>query len=132
MVDSEPRHPGRNSWLPRLEYLPFFSSRPVQFQASRRRLTQSTPYTIELGPRWSLIGYSGPDTVDIVEALQCTAAEGRVTAIYHWNNRAQRWEAWLPNGQGIPGANDFSTFTRLAPYFIAINGSTPVSWPISN
>lgn len=87
-------------------------------------------YTIELGPRWSLVGYSGPDNIDIADALEGTPAEGRVTAIYQWVNAEQRWNAWFPAGQGIPGANDFTTFDRNSPYFIAINGDTNVSWPI--
>lgn len=132
MADSQPVPAPRNHWrLPTIGLLAAgaliaASSLPGHGTAS----AQDTPYTLELGPRWSLVGYGGPDNVDIAAALEGTAAEGRVTAIYFWINAEQRWDAWFDNGQGIPGANDFSTLDRNAAYFIAINGETPVSWPI--
>ena len=55
---------------------------------------------------------------------------GRVTAIFSWDSVNQRWLAWFPNASTIPGANDFTTFSKGRAYFVAINGSGSTTWVV--
>jgi len=51
-----------------------------------------------------------------------------VTAIFRWDPVNQVWLAFFISGIGVPGANDFTTFTKNAAYFVAVTSAT--SWTI--
>jgi hypothetical protein len=55
---------------------------------------------------------------------------GIVTAIFHYNNPLQKFEAFFPGSAGIPGANDISTFVKGQGYWIAISSSGSTSWTV--
>jgi hypothetical protein len=87
--------------------------------------------------RWTLIIWSGKAGVDIQTALKglespdnplTNDVSGIVTAVFHYNNPLQKFEGFFPGSAGIPGANDFTTFTKGEPYWIAINQSGNITW----
>jgi hypothetical protein len=87
--------------------------------------------------RWTLIIWTGKAGVDIQTALKglespdnptTNDVSGIVTAIFHYNNPLQKFDGFFPGSAGIPGANDFTTFTKGEPYWIAINQSGTVTW----
>jgi len=87
--------------------------------------------------RWSLIVWQGPDGADIATALQGQETPSNpatnnvfssVTAIFRYNGSAQKFEAYFPNGANVPGANDFTTFTKGQAYFIASSGPGTITW----
>jgi hypothetical protein len=97
----------------------------------------TTTYTLFF--RWTLIVWSGKDNANIANAIagqetpdnpQTNSISGIVTAVFHYNNPQQKFEAWFPGGAGIPGANDISTFELGEPYWIAISQSGQVTWTV--
>jgi hypothetical protein len=99
--------------------------------------TTTTTYTLYF--RWTLIVWQGRDNADVEDALngQETPANpntndisGVVTAIFRYNNPQQRFEGYFPGSEGIPGANDFTTFRKGEAYWIAISQSGTVSWTV--
>jgi hypothetical protein len=89
--------------------------------------------------RWTLIVWTGKDGANIATTLagqetpdnpQTNNISGVVTAVFHYNNPQQRFEAWFPGGAGVPGANDISTFEVSEPYWIAISQSGQVNWTV--
>ena len=89
--------------------------------------------------RWTLIVWTGRDNADIAAALAgqespdnpaTNNVSGIVTAVYHYNNAQQRFEAWFPGSANIPGANDFTTFQEGEAYWIAINQSGQTTWTV--
>jgi hypothetical protein len=99
--------------------------------------TTTTTYTLYF--RWTLIVWQGRDNADVEDALngQETPANpntndisGVVTAIFRYNNPQQRFEGYFPGSEGIPGANDFSTFTKGEAYWIAISQSGSLTWTV--
>jgi len=97
----------------------------------------TTTYTLFF--RWTLIVWSGKDGANIQSTLagqetpdnpQTNNVSGIVTAVFHYNNPQQRFEAWFPGGVGVPGANDISTFEVGEPYWIAISQSGQATWTV--
>jgi hypothetical protein len=97
----------------------------------------TTTYTLFF--RWTLIVWSGKDGANIASTVagqetpdnpQTNSIAGVVTAVFHYNNPQQRFEAWFPGGAGIPGANDITTFETGEPYWIAISQSGSVTWTV--
>lgn len=87
--------------------------------------------------RWTLIIWNGKAGVDIQTALKglespdnplTNDVSGIVTAVFHYNNPLQKFEGFFPGSAGIPGANDFTTFTKGEAYWIAINQSGNITW----
>jgi len=54
-----------------------------------------------------------------------------VTAVFRWNGGSQKWEAYFPGSEGVPGANDFSTFSKGQAYWIATNASGSIVWTVA-
>lgn len=97
--------------------------------------TGQTTVTYTLRFRWTLIAWLGEDGITVTQALAGTGGSttnitGQVSAIYRWNATTQRWEANFPTGGNIPGANDFTTLSYGAGYFIAITTSGTVTWVV--
>jgi hypothetical protein len=97
----------------------------------------TTTYTLFF--RFTLIVWSGKDNANIATTLagqetpdnpQTNNISGVVTAVFHYVNAQQRFEAWFPGGAGIPGANDITTFDAGEPYWIAISQSGQVTWTV--
>jgi hypothetical protein len=97
----------------------------------------TTSYTLFF--RWTLIVWSGKDNANIASTLagqetpdnpQTNNVSGIVTAVFHYDNPTQTFEAWFPTGVGVPGANDISTFEVGEPYWIAISQSGQVTWTV--
>lgn len=91
--------------------------------------------TIELTPRWSYVGWLGPDDTDIAWALAANQGpagdlRGTVTAIWSWNSQEAKWESFFPGATDVPGVNDFSTFRFRTAYAIAYRGPAPTSWVV--
>jgi hypothetical protein len=87
--------------------------------------------------RWSVVVWNGVDSADILTALKgqetpdnpaTNNVSAIVTAIYRYNNPQQRFEGFFPGGAGIPGANDFSTFSKGQSYWVASNGPGTITW----
>jgi hypothetical protein len=93
--------------------------------------------TVSLTPRWSLVTWSGADQVAVKDALAGTGAaqggsdvSGAISAIYAWDATAARWLAYFPGADAVPGANTLQSLANGQAYWIAVNGSSPVSWSI--
>lgn len=95
----------------------------------------TTVYTLYF--RWSVVVWNGVDGADILTALKgqespdnpaTNNVSGVVTAVYRYNNPQQHFEGFFPNGAGIPGANDFATFSKGLSYWVASNGPGTVTW----
>ena len=93
--------------------------------------------TYALTFRWSLIVWKGVEGANIGAALRGqetpdnTATNNvfnSVTAIFRWAGTTQTWLGYFPAGEGVPGANDFTTFSRETAYWIAATSS--ISWTI--
>ena len=75
--------------------------------------------------RWTLITWFGRDGISVGDALRGsppTASSditSRVSAIYRWDAENSVYKGYFTFAEGIPGANDFSTLTRGAVYWIA-------------
>jgi hypothetical protein len=54
-----------------------------------------------------------------------------VSAIYAWDATAARWMAYFPGADAVPGANTLQSLSTGQAYWIAVNGSTPVSWSMA-
>lgn len=89
--------------------------------------------------RWTLIVWSGKDGADVNAALKgqetpdnpaTNDISGVVTAIFHYNNPQQKFEGYFPGSAGIPGANDFTTFQKGQPYWIAISQTGSLTWTV--
>ena len=89
--------------------------------------------------RWTLIVWNGRDGADIQNTLRgqespdnplTNDVSGIVTAVFHYNNAQQRFEAFFPGSAGVPGANDITTFEQGEAYWIAISQSGQVTWTV--
>jgi hypothetical protein len=85
--------------------------------------------TYTLTFRWSLIVWLGQDGVSASTALGAIA--NQVTSIWRWNATAQQFEGFFPGSENVPGANDFTTLTRLTAYWISIVGPGSVTWTVT-
>lgn len=99
----------------------------------------ATTITYTLYFRWSLIVWNGANGADITARLEgqetpdnpaTNNISGQVTAIFRYNNAQQKFEGFFPGSAGIPGANDFTTFTAGQSYWIAIAGPNNVTWTV--
>src|SRR4029079_11523832 len=97
--------------------------------------TATTTYTLYF--RWTLLVWSGPNGADIATMLKglespdnpaTNDVSGIVTAIFRYNNTLQKFEGFFPGSAGVPGANDFTTFTKGQAYWIAINTAGSTTW----
>lgn len=95
--------------------------------------------TFTLNFRWSLIVWQGQDGISIAVALKgqetpdnsaTNDVSSQVTAIFRWNASAQKWEGYFPGSESVPGANDFTTFSKGTAYWIATVGPGSVSWTV--
>ena len=99
----------------------------------------SSTTTFTLYFRWTLIVWTGVNGASISAALSgqetppnpaTNDVSGIVTAIFKYNNAQQRFEGYFPGSANVPGANDFSTFTKGEAYWFAINSSSGSSWTV--
>lgn len=95
--------------------------------------TSTTTYT--LYRTFTLIVWVGADNKPISQAIGGTQAgttniSGLVGAIWRFNPQTQSWLGYFPGSEGVPGANDFTTFRAGTAYFIALRPTAPatVSW----
>ena len=95
--------------------------------------------TFTLYFRWTLIVWNGKAGASIEASLKnlespdnplTNDVSGIVTAVFHYNNPQQKFEAFFPGSAGIPGANDITTFTKGEPYWIAINQAGSTNWTV--
>lgn len=99
----------------------------------------STTTTFTLYFRWTLIVWTGANGANIASTLAgqetppnpaTNDVSGIVTAIFKYNNAQQRFEGYFPGSAGVPGANDFTTFTKGEAYWFAINSSSGATWTV--
>ncbi|MCZ2108968.1 MAG: IPT/TIG domain-containing protein [Dehalococcoidia bacterium] len=97
----------------------------------------TTSYTLNF--RWSLIVWNGKDGISVSAALAGQESpdnpatndiSSQVTAMFRWNGSAQRWEAYFPGQESVPGAVDFTTLTQDSAYWIAITGPNAITWTV--
>lgn len=99
--------------------------------------TNTTPATIQytLYRTFTLIVWTGADNKPVVQAMNGSQAgttdiRGLVGAVWLFDAQTQRWLGYFPGSEGVPGANDFTTFRAGAAYFIALRPTAPsvVTW----
>jgi len=112
---------------------------PTGTSASVTFTYASSTSTYTLTFRWSLIVWTGKDGISVSAALKgqetpdntaTNDISAQVTAMFRWNGSAQKWEAYFPGQESIPGAVDFTTLTKSSAYWIAIKGPSSVTWTI--
>ncbi|MCC6387781.1 MAG: IPT/TIG domain-containing protein [Dehalococcoidia bacterium] len=90
--------------------------------------------------RWSLVAWNGTDGMGVANALKgietpdnaaTNNVYSSVTAVFRWNGGSQKWEAFFPGSEGVPGANDFSTFSKGQAYWIATNATGSIVWTVA-
>ena len=92
--------------------------------------------TYSLTFRWTLLTWFGRDGIAVGDALRGsppTAASDvttRVSAIFRWDAENLVYKGYFTLAEGIPGANDFSTLTRGAVYWIATVSPGEVAWTV--
>ncbi len=90
--------------------------------------------TYSLSYRWSLLTWTGKDTVPVLQALRGTGVPGatdissRVGAVYQWDGATVTWKAYFTGADGIPGAVDFNVLVKGAVYWIALVSPGGASW----
>ena len=111
---------------------------PVGTQAKFTYQGATTSYTLTF--RWSLVAWSGIDGISAANALKGTETPDNpatnnifssVTAMFRWNGGQQKWEAYFPGSEGVPGANDFSTLSKGQAYWIATSTSGSIVWTVA-
>lgn len=99
----------------------------------------STTTTFTLYFRWTLLVWTGANGASVAAALAgqetppnpaTNDVSGIVTAIFKYNNAQQRFEGYFPGSANIPGANDFTTFTKGEAYWFAINSTSGATWTV--
>ena len=97
--------------------------------------SQAANITYTLYFRFTLIVWTGADNKSIQAALAGGTAgtnnvSGLIGAIWLFNPQTQEWGGYFPGSEGIPGANDFTTFRTGTAYFIALKSASgaPVTW----
>ena len=94
----------------------------------------TTSYT--LSARWTLLTWTGFSDSSVSDAIRGTGVPGgsdlssRISAIYLWDAETSTYKAYFTGAEAIPGANDFSTFTAGAVYWVAILGTGQVQWVV--
>ncbi|MBI2764948.1 MAG: IPT/TIG domain-containing protein [Chloroflexi bacterium] len=88
-------------------------------------------YTLSF--RWSIIVWRGADGISAKVAITglespddpaTNNVSAIITAIDRWNGTAQKWEAYFPGSDNVPGANDFTVLNNGTAYFIAVTTAT--------
>ena len=111
---------------------------PVGAQTKFTYQGATTRYTLTF--RWSLVAWSGIDGISAANALKGTETPDNpatnnifssVTAMFRWNGGQQKWEAYFPGSEGVPGANDFSTLSKGQAYWIATSTSGSIVWTVA-
>ncbi|WP_322797105.1 Calx-beta domain-containing protein [Tepidiforma sp.] len=95
--------------------------------------TSTIQYT--LYRTFTLIVWTGADNKSIAQAIGgtqqgTTNVSGLIGAIWLFNPQTQAWLGYFPGSEGVPGANDFTTFRSGTAYFIALRPTAPavVNW----
>ncbi|GIW13476.1 MAG: hypothetical protein KatS3mg062_0915 [Tepidiforma sp.] len=98
-------------------------------------VTSSGTITYTLHRTFTLIVWTGADNKPISQAIGgtqqgTTNVSGLVGAIWLFDPLAQQWRGYFPGSEGVPGANDFTTFRSGTAYFIALRATAPrqVTW----
>jgi hypothetical protein len=95
----------------------------------------TTTYT--LTSRWTLLTWTGLNGAPVSDSIRGTGVplgtdlSGRISALYLWNAETSLYQAYFTGAEGIPGANDFATFTQGAVYWVAILGTGQVPWLVN-
>lgn len=96
----------------------------------------TTTYT--LAARWTLLTWTGLDGASVSDAVRGTGVvggadlSGRISALYLWKSETSSYEAYFTGAEAVPGANDFSTLTQGAVYWVAILGTGQVPWVVNS
>jgi hypothetical protein len=98
-------------------------------------VTATGTITYTLYRTFTLIVWTGADNKPISQAIGGTAPgttniASQVGAIWLFNPQTQTWGGYFPGTEGVPGANDFTTFRAGTAYFIALRPTAPatVNW----
>ncbi len=106
--------------------------KPIGFIAD---LARTTTVDVDLAFRWNLVTWLGEDGIAPGEALAGanggTNITNQVTAIYGWDAASQTWQAYFPEGAGVPGANNLTALRAGQAYWIAIEGPGGISWTVA-
>jgi hypothetical protein len=106
--------------------------KPIGFIAD---LARTTTVDVDLEFRWNLVTWLGADGIAPGEALAGAGGGSnittQVTAIYGWDASTQTWQAYFPDGAGVPGANNLTQLRAGQAYWIAIEGPGPVQWSVA-
>ena len=92
--------------------------------------------TYTLTFRWTLLTWSGRDGIAIGDALRGfppTAGSdvtSKLSAIFRWDAANSVYRGYFVGSEGIPGANDFTTLTTGAIYWISIITPGQVQWTV--
>jgi len=106
--------------------------KPIGFMAD---LARTTTVDVDLEFRWNLVTWLGADAIAPGQALAGAGGgsdiTSHVTAIYGWDAATQTWQAYFPDGAGVPGANNLSQLRAGQAYWVAIEGPGPVQWSVA-
>jgi hypothetical protein len=92
--------------------------------------------TYSLSYRWTLLTWTGKDTVPVLQALRGTGVpgatdiSGQVGAVYQWDNASGTWKAYFTGADGIPGAVDFNVMAKGSVYWVALVVPGSLSWTV--
>lgn len=106
--------------------------KPIGFIAD---LARTTTVDVDLEFRWNLVTWLGEDGIAPGQAL--AGANGgsnitnQVSAIYGWDAATQTWQAYFPDGAGVPGANNLTALRAGQAYWIAIEGPGGIRWTVA-
>jgi hypothetical protein len=97
----------------------------------------ATTVTYTLFFRFTLIVWTGPNGMSALAALRgqetpdnpaTNNVSALVGAIWFFQASTQTFKGYFPGSDGVPGANDFTTLTTGAGYFIALLNPGTVTW----
>ena len=94
----------------------------------RVRLAPATE-EIALSPPWTSLEWGGREGADIAEILGEGNLTERVLVIYGWDEVEERWRAYFPGLQDVPGLNTLSSLSQGRMYWIAV--TEPVIWTVA-
>ena len=86
--------------------------------------------------RWTLLTWFGRDGIAVGDALRGyppTAGSDittRISAIFRWDAANAVYKGYFTLAEGIPGANDFTTLTRGAVYWVATISLGDTTWTV--
>lgn len=90
---------------------------------------------LTLSGRWTLVAWPGTDDISVMYALSgddCgNDVTSRVAVIWGFDATTQTYQAYFPDANDVPGANDLDTFTSGLGYWVALNDpSSAVTWTV--